>query len=196
MSRGAFGILFLQIQDMNIVTAKDLLDKLEGDAERHIQTAITHWQGMDEAALLAPAADGGWSIAQCLDHLNGYGNYYYRTIRHAMTKRHDIDEQYKPTWLGNYFTKLLDPDSGKRKIKTFKKHNPPASLDAHAVVAEFIRQQEELLLLLREARSRNLNAIKIPTTLSSLIRMNLGDTFRFLVAHNERHIRQALRVKG
>jgi len=47
---------------------------------------------------------------------------------------------------------------------------------------------------LREAKTKNLNTIKIPTTLSKWIRMNLGDTFRFLIAHNERHIRQAKRA--
>jgi hypothetical protein len=111
-----------------------------------------------------------------------------------MSRRNDMAELYKPTWLGNYFTKMLDPDSGKRKIKTFAKNNPPVALDARAVVAEFIRQQEDLLTLLREAKTKNLNTIKIPTTLSKWIRMNLGDTFRFLIAHNERHIRQAKRA--
>lgn len=148
---------------------------------------------MDEAQLLAPAADGGWSIAQCLDHLNAYGHHYLPTMRNAMASHQGYAEMYRPTWLGNYFTKMLDPDSGKRKIKTFKKYDPPRALDPQAVVAEFIRQQEELLTLLRTAAQKDLNAIRIPTTLSRFIRMNLGDTFRFLIAHNERHVRQALR---
>lgn len=179
---------------MAAITARELLDRLEQQTEGHIQTAIRLWQNMDDAQLLAPARDSGWSIAQCLEHLNGYGHYYYRVIRLAMGQSNGVSAIYKPTWLGNYFTKMLDPDSGKRKIKTFPKHNPPPSLDAQAVVAEFIRQQEDLLTLLREAKNKNLNAIRIPTTLSKWIRMNLGDTFRFLVAHNERHIRQAKRV--
>ena len=179
---------------MAAITARELLNRLEQQTEGHIQTAISLWQNMDDAQLLAPARDSGWSIAQCLEHLNGYGHYYYHVIRQAMAKRNDVAEVYKPTWLGNYFTKMLDPDSGKRKIKTFAKNNPPVALNARAVVAEFVRQQEDLLTLLREAKHKNLNAIKIPTTLSKWIRMNLGDTFRFLIAHNERHIRQAKRV--
>jgi DinB superfamily len=179
---------------MTAITARELLNRLEQQTEGHIQTAIHLWQNMDDAQLLAPPPHGGWSIAQCLDHLNGYGDHYFKVIRAAMARRNDVAELYKPTWLGNYFTKMLDPDSGKRKIKTFAKHNPPPSLDARAVVAEFIRQQEDLLTLLREARNKNLNAIKIPTTLSKWVRMNLGDTFRFVIAHNERHIRQAKRV--
>jgi hypothetical protein len=151
---------------------------------------------MDDEQLLAPAPDGGWSIAQCLDHLNGYGNFYLPAIEKGLQSRQDQGELYKPTWLGNYFTKMLDPDTGKRKMKTFRKHNPPPNLDAKKVVAEFIRQQEHFLELIRAARGRDLNKIMIPTTISRFIRMNLGDTIRFLIAHNERHIRQAARARG
>jgi hypothetical protein len=59
------------------------------------------------------------------------------------------------------------------------------------VVSEFIRQQEHLLQLIRISRKRDLNKIKIPISLTKYIRINLGDTLRFIVAHNERHMRQA-----
>ena len=41
---------------------------------------------------------------------------------------------------------------------------------------------------------RDLNKIEIPTSISRWIRMNLCDTFRFIIALNERHMRQADRV--
>lgn len=181
---------------MSAITSRELLNRLEKQTEQHIQQAIGHWQNMDGALLLAPAADGGWSIAQCLDHLNSYSRYYLPTMRNAMASHQGHSGIYRPTWLGNFFTKMLDPDTGKRKSKTFKKYDPPRALDPQAVVAEFIRQQEELLLLLRAAAQKDLNAIMIPTSLSRFIRMNLGDTFRFFIAHNERHVRQALRNRA
>ena len=180
---------------MSVISATALLHRLEDATEKHIQTAITEFQNMDENQLLAPAPDGGWSIAQCLDHLNGYGHFYYPLIEKGLASRQDKSDEYHPTWLGNYFTKMLDPDTGKKKMKAFKKHVPSRDLNAHQVVAEFIRQEEHFLQLLRSARGRNLNKISIPTSLISFIRMNLGDTLRFLVAHNERHIRQARRIR-
>jgi len=181
---------------MSVISATALLHRLEEATEKHIQTAITEFQNMNDGELLAPAPDGGWSIAQCLDHLNGYGHLYYPLIEKGLESNQDKGDEYKATWLGNYFTKMLDPDTGKRKMKTFKKHVPARDLDAHNVVAEFIRQEEYFLQLIRKARGRNLNKISIPTSIASFIRMNLGDTFRFLVAHNERHIRQAARARG
>lgn len=174
--------------------ANTLLDQLTHVTEVHIQKAISDFQNLDADRLLQPAADGGWSIAQCLDHLNGYGHVYFPKMRKAMEQNTRANDEYRSTWLGDKFTKSLDPDTGKMKMKAFKGHRPERHLDAAAVVAEFIRQQEELLDMMRTARQRDLSGIKIPTSIASWIRMNLGDTFRFIVAHNERHIRQANRL--
>lgn len=173
-----------------------LLDELGKVTEIHIRKAIAEYQNMQDEHLLQPAHDGGWSIAQCLDHLNGYGNFYFPLMHKGMENHTSADPDYSSTWLGNQFTKSLHPDTGKQKMNAFKAHRPPRELNAKAVVAEFIRQQEDLLGMMKLARQRDLNKIKIPTSISNWVRMNLGDTFRFIVAHNERHIRQADRLSA
>lgn len=181
---------------MTAISAIPLLHRLENATEKHIQTAVREFQNMDDGQLLAPAPDGGWSIAQCLDHLNTYGRYYFPAIEKALQSSQAKGDMYKPTWLGNYFTKMLDPDTGKRKMKTFGKYSPSRDLNPRKVLEEFIHQQEHFLQLIRASRERDLNKIMIPTSISRFIRMNLGDTIRFLIAHNERHIRQAARARG
>jgi uncharacterized damage-inducible protein DinB len=171
-----------------------LLDQLSQVTESHIRKAIDDYQNMLDEQLLQPAEDGGWSIAQCLDHLNGYGMFYFPLMQNGMEQRVTANPDYNSTWLGDQFTKSLHPDTGKMKMKAFKAHRPPRELNAKAVVAEFIRQQEDLLAMMKLARQRDLTSIKIPTSISRWIRMNLGDTFRFIVAHNERHMRQAGRI--
>ena len=59
------------------------------------------------------------------------------------------------------------------------------------MINEFIEQQQQLWTLLDRARQYNLNEVRIPITLSKLIKLKLGDTFRFLVAHEQRHMIQA-----
>jgi hypothetical protein len=54
-----------------------------------------------------------------------YGHLYYPLIEKGLESNQDKGDEYKATWLGNYFTKMLDPDTGKRKMKTFKKHLYP-----------------------------------------------------------------------
>ena len=178
-----------------------LLDQLEEQIELHIKTAIKDFQNLSEEILLKPAENGGWSIAQCLEHLNSYGRYYLPAIHKGLQKQREFTqvEKFKSSWLGNYFKKIMDPVTGKKKFKAIKGHIPEVNLKAYGVVAEFIQQQETLLKYIADARKKDLNNIKIPISISKLIRLNLSDTFQFIVAHDERHLQQAgrgLKVKG
>ncbi len=68
----------------------------------------------------------------------------------------------------------MEPSTGTKKVKAFKDYIPPAQLNAHAVVAEFIAQQETLLAYLKQARATDLNAVKIPVSIAKWIRLRLG----------------------
>lgn len=184
----------LQRKLMKKVQSEQLINDLEGRVEKHLQLVVKKYQNLDKDVLLQPSPDGGWSIAQCLDHLNGYGDFYLPEIKKGINKNFPMKEHFKSSWLGSYFTKMMDPETGKKKIKAFKNHMPIRELDAHAVVAEFIQQQEELLNLLSRARRSDLNKIKIPLSISKWVKLKLGDVFQFFIAHNERHIQQANRV--
>ncbi|MCU0369592.1 MAG: DinB family protein, partial [Cyclobacteriaceae bacterium] len=143
--------------------------------------------------LLKPSASGGWSIAQCLWHLNSYGEYYFPEIRKGLTKNYPFNPEFKSSWLGNYFTNTMKPGLKMKKYKAFKDHTPAPALDAHEVVAKFIQQQEELLDLLKLARHTDLNKVRIPISISRWLKLKLGDVFQFIIAHNERHLQQAKR---
>ncbi|WP_428659514.1 DinB family protein [Runella sp.] len=172
-----------------------LLDTLENRVEGHLQQAIRQFQNMPESDLLQPAVNGGWSIAQCLEHLNSYGHYYLPKIQEGLAKKAHLapKETFKSSWLGNYFIQMMEPETGKKKYKAFKGHIPDSKLDAYAVVAEFIQQQETLLNYLQQARSTDMNAVRIPISIARFITLKLGDVFQFIIAHNERHIQQAMR---
>jgi hypothetical protein len=179
---------------MGQVKKEEWLFTLEARVEQHLQEAIRIYQNLDDWVLLQPSASGGWSIAQCLEHLNSYGHYYLPHLHRSLEKQKgNLSEGFKSTWLGNYFTKLMEPASGKRKFKAFKDHEPSTNLEAHTVVAEFIRQQEVLLQYLQKARNANLNTAGIPISIFKWVKLKPGDVFQFLIAHNERHMQQARR---
>ncbi len=179
-----------------------LLASLETKVEKHLQEAISLFQNLTAEELSKPAPDGGWSIAQCLDHLNGYGDHYLPHIdkglsnavsKHAVGNAKDTDDSFRSSWLGRRFTKMMDPQTGKKKMKAFKNHLPAPDLDPHSAVAVFIRQQETLISYLRRAAGADLNHIRVPTSIAKFIRLHLADVFQFLIAHNERHVQQAKR---
>ena len=179
---------------MKSLNKQALLQSLDDRVEQHIADAVALFQNRDDAFLNRPSATGGWSIAQCLDHLNSYGHYYLPRMREKLRIAPSLEKkEFTGTWMGAYFTQMMDPETGKRKFKAFKGHIPPSNLNSAAVVSEFIRQQEELLYLLRESISKDLDAIRIPVSIVPFIRMKIGDVFQFLVAHDERHMQQAKR---
>jgi hypothetical protein len=180
---------------MKPVNSIELINKLEEQVEQHLAKAIKLYQHLTNEELNKQAPDGGWSIAQCLEHLNSYGDYYLPKMAEGIEGfKGEFSSTFTSTWLGNYFTKMLDPATGKRKMKAFKAYVPPSELDGQAVVAKFIRQQETLITLLRNSKRKDLDKIKIPISISRWIRLKLGDTFRFIIAHDERHVQQAGRL--
>jgi hypothetical protein len=180
---------------MKAIDKSQLLDTLEAAAEQHLQHAVRHFQNLSADVLREPSASGGWSIAQCLEHLNRYGNFYLPAISRALSRKKGdpANPTFTGTWIGHYFTRMMQPETGKRKIKAMKAYAPPPDLDASAVVAEFIHQQETLMRLLMQARQADLTATRVPLSIAPFLRMRLGDVFGFIIAHDERHIQQALR---
>ncbi len=175
-------------------TTKQLLNRLEKQADEQLRQAISVWQNMKAEQLLASPSEKEWSMAQCLWHLNSYGNYYLPLIAEKLKTSSTKSQEFKSTWLGSYFTRMMQPKAGMKKYKAFKDHVPPAVVDAHYELAEFIRQMEQLISLLRKSETKDMNAIRIPISITKLVRLKLGDVFGFILAHNERHIRQMKRL--
>jgi hypothetical protein len=180
---------------MKSINKSTLLSQLEHRLESQLKTATSVYQNLTDAALLKPAKNGGWSIAQCFDHLNSYGDFYIPAISKGLNKAtfSSQDTVFKSTWLGNYFAKLMEPSKQMKKMKAFKNHVPKNNLNAHEVISKFITQSEALLNLIKAANDKDINAIKIPISLTTLFRLKLGDVFQFVLAHNDRHIAQAQR---
>ncbi|WP_344675369.1 DinB family protein [Sphingobacterium kyonggiense] len=137
-----------------------------------------------------------WSILECLEHLNLYGDFYLpqieNKIKNSITKN---EPEFKNGVLGNYFSKSMLPRGKLNKMKTFKDKNPlNANLDK-SVIDKFINQQIKLLDLLNQSRNVSLNKVKIQTSISSLIKLKLGDTFQFFINHIIRHLKQIDRIQ-
>lgn len=81
-------------------------------------------------------------------------------------------------------------------MKTFQNMNPLNSKLDKKVIDEFINQQESLLRLLEESRKVSLNKTRTAISISKLIKLKLGDTFRFVIYHNQRHMVQAQRIEN
>jgi len=179
---------------MNKFKSEDLINQLQADV-KHIIAAAEHLQTADPVKLNYCPEEGSWSVAQVLEHLNAYNRYYLPAIEKSMIHiSKDTSAWFVPGFWGNYFTKMMMPKNVyeiKNKMKAMKSYTPAKGLNVEAVLNEFFQHQNKLLQLLEVARRRNMDSIRIPITISKLIRFKLGDTFRFIIAHEQRHMIQA-----
>lgn len=178
-----------------------LLQDLRSDVNAILNVTYTRIKNQPDAANLQQPAPGKWSAVQCLAHLNGYGRYYIPQLQAALQRGEQkhlaAPPVFRSSWLGNYFTGLMKPkeDGALRStMQAPKGYRPAPEADAQAVIAEFIQQQQQLLELLDRAEKVDIARLKVPTSLSKFIRLSAGDTLRFLIAHEQRHILQALRA--
>jgi hypothetical protein len=54
--------------------------------------------------------------------------------------------------------------------------------------------QQELLEVIDKAATVNIRKVKVPISISKLIRLRLGDALLFVAYHNERHLQQAINL--
>jgi hypothetical protein len=163
---------------------------------RQIINQVEKLKTFDLHTLTWKENETSWSILECLEHLNLYGDFYLpeieSKIKNSTTK---ADLEFKSGMLGSYFAKSMLPKEKLNKMKTFKDKNPlNANLDI-SVIDKFINQQIKLLDLLNQSRNVSLNKVKIQTSISSLIKLKLGDAFQFLINHIIRHLNQIDRIQ-
>jgi len=135
-----------------------------------------------------------WSVLECIEHLNRYGDFYLPELeKSVLNARPDGNaQQFSSGLIGNWFADLMKVKNGKVvKMKTPSDKNPAGSTLTAITIDRFLKQQEKLRLILDQARNVDLTRTKVPISLTKFIKLRLGDTLRFFVYHIERHVIQA-----
>ena len=92
--------------------------------------------------------------------------------------------------------KLGNAKNIKRRFKSPKGTNPriDKALITGKETEKFIEQQEHLLKIIESARSVGLRKVKIPISISRIVRLRLGDALMFVIYHNQRHVQQIINL--
>lgn len=173
------------------VNSSALLKELTDYVNTHLAYANS-LKSISNDLLNAKQDLNAWSALECLEHLNLCLNFYVPEIR----KRIEVSETakaefFKANYIGNKFALSMLPKENLKKVKTFKKVNPiHSNLNKENTIGTFIRHQQHLLQLLELSQNANLTKIKTATLLP-FFKLQLGNTFRVIIYHNERHVLQA-----
>lgn len=176
------------------IKQKDLMDDLI-DRTKGVLNSAEQYNRLNSKELNFKVNSESWSILECIEHLNLYGDFYLSEIENKIDEsktKPTID--FKSGLLGNYFAKSMLPKEKLNKMKTFKDKNPLGSDLSKSTLERFIVQQKQMLDLLDRARQINLNKVKTGITIANWIKLKLGDTFRVVIYHNQRHIEQANKI--
>jgi hypothetical protein len=168
----------------------DLLERTRQNLNRAEQLNT-----LDPEVLNYKTSPDSWSALECLAHLNFYGDFYLPEIdKRIKASRYPAEPVFKAGLLGNYFAKMMLPGEKMKPMKTLKSTNPNGSQLDKSTIEKFIQQQKKILQLLDNARKVSLNKTKASISIAPMLKLKIGDTFRVVIYHNDRHIAQAKRA--
>jgi uncharacterized damage-inducible protein DinB len=151
--------------------------------------------GVGHDGLTRRPNDGGWSIAEVLEHLIVSADSYLERLRSLIPENGGRvagpEARWKPTLGGGL---LVWSMRSPRKSPAPKMYKPSPTPRPHAL-EEFLRRQEEVGRLLAEAGSMDWRRVRMRSPVLPIVHMNLGDALTVLVVHAERHAGQIERVK-
>ena len=175
------------------ITKAQLIAEMLGLTEKSI-SAAKRFKTLNISILNFKKTVKQWSILECIEHLNLYGEFYLPEMQKQLleTKYKSNPHFFKSGIIGNYFAGLMKIKNGQiKKMKSPKDKNPKNSALTITTIDRFLKQQKQLKIILEQALTADICKIKTAISLSKFIKLRLGDTFRFYVYHVERHIIQA-----
>src|SRR5688572_10976959 len=171
------------------------LAQLKPEVEALVQFVATEIKKLPAEKLNQRPANGGWSLLECLEHLNRYSEYYNPALEKAIANNQMVNArpEITLTWLGKKSVEMIAPANTK-KHKTIKKMNTQGSILDVSVVETFLKNQQQFLQLLEQAGKTDLSKIAVPVEFFRLLKMNIGETLLFMVLHQQRHFLQLQRI--
>ena len=140
-------------------------------------------------------------MAECIDHLVMVGTIMNRSIDEGIQKAEErglkSDGPFKYGALGNWFVRAVSGSERgrKRKLKAPSIYTPTSEHSISRLDAAFNDLQDAFVDRVQRANGLDLARVKIPSAVTRLIRLSLGQWLALLAGHQERHLLQADKVR-
>src|SRR5262245_6328252 len=138
-----------------------------------------------------------WSVGQCFDHLITTNREYFPQLDQIIKgeKRETLWQRmpFLPGFFGNLVFNTISPTTV-RKAKAPKIFQPASSDINPQIINNFVEQQYEVVGKMKATGGIDLEKIIIYSPVTKVVIYSLFDTYRIIVAHEQRHFNQAKRV--
>ena len=138
--------------------------------------------------------EGGWSIAQVLDHLNITARQYGPALQKSIALQKPQASEFRPGWMSRKLLHMVSA-ANQGRLKAPKSFQPPPAPETDGV-EDFMLLQEELVQCMQAADGVDLNRSKLRSPALPILRLSLGVAFDLLGLHTDRHLKQAQRVRA
>lgn len=171
------------------------------DYARQIDSVNAEAQALVEnhfpAELTRPAPGGGWSVAECLDHVAVTAEKYLPALRQALetgrAEGRTGEGPFRYGFLARTFIWAIEPPV-RMRVKAPATFIPRPQPDVAAALAAYLAQHAELHKLLLQADGLDLAAIRVVSPANDKIKLPVGAVIGILTAHARRHLWQARRA--
>src|SRR4051812_29769156 len=137
---------------------------------------------------------GGWSVAQCIDHLNVTARLYLPAldegIANAIRQGRYGEGPFAYWWIARLFVRTLEPPP-RFRVKAPTAFAPPPGRTRREIMAAFRAYQVQYVDRLRQANGLDLARAHVRSPIASWLAMPLGTGFAAMLAHERRHLWQA-----
>ena len=173
------------------------MDRLRQEFERLAADADALALPLTDEQFHQPPPDGGWAVAQCIDHLNSAARAYLPklddAISDAIKKGLYGEGPFSYGLFACFFIWSMEPPP-KFKVKNPAVFQPGPNRSRHEITAAFRAYQVQFVDRLRQARGLDLARVKVISPASKVLRLPLGAVFEVITAHERRHLWQARQV--
>lgn len=169
--------------------------------ERNLQLLQTKFSKLTKNQLDWKPNPTTWSINEVFAHLNAYAKFYHRVMNDRLEKTRFRNPRInfvssplgKSAWVS---MKLGNARNVKRKFKAPEEYNPTLSpeLVSNDPVSDLITNQKDFMEVIEKSVAVNIRKVKVPISVSKLVRLRMGDALLFVAYHNDRHMEQALNL--
>jgi len=169
------------------------LDEAERDAERLVA-------GLSEEDGVRRPPNGGWCVAECLDHLATANRVYLVPMREAAGRARTLGQQRRgpaqPGVLGSLFIWSLEPPPRRwYKLRAPRKSRPRVAPPLSDAFAGFVATQADVRSFLGENADLDLAGIRFVNPFMRGVRFSLATGLHVVTSHERRHLWQAWRVR-
>lgn len=188
------------------MTQAEFRDDMLAQIRQLRQQVQEHYYFLEGETLNMIPADGGWSMLQCFEHINLATEKYLQKLNQALEGSDAGDyssQRYRMGFFGKRLAESQRPKNGRIRWKTrtfpflvpINVKDKNARLVERVVFEKFNEDLDTLEQILHKSNNLNWKKTRITTLAGRGFKLRFGDAVAFVLAHTERHIEQADKIR-